>query len=263
MVGSQGRICFWQGGSLWMGRGAGRSDWHAHHAHQIAVRLAGTCLFRSDPAEPWTAFDGAIIHSQRKHEFEFDGAIAHIFVEPETAQGRALERYVSGAGISALPQDAWERIAGLLRQSGSVGETGQALVATGQAALAVLTGALAPGVPVDPRVVKAIDFAGARVREPVTLAQAASVAALSPGRFRHLFVAETGAPFRAWLLWLRLNVAIQSAMSGSSWTSAAHEAGFADSAHLTRTFKRMFGINPVELSGLTRGSGAVAGESRP
>jgi AraC family transcriptional regulator len=70
---------------------------------------------------------------------------------------------------------------------------------------------------------------------------------LSPGRFRHLFVAETGTSFRAYVLWMRLNVAIQFAMAGESWTAAAHVAGFADSAHLTRTFKRMFGMNPAAL----------------
>ena len=72
-------------------------------------------------------------------------------------------------------------------------------------------------------------------------------AALSPGRFRHLFVAHTGTSFRAYVLWTRLNVAIQFAMVGRSWTEAAHAAGFADSAHLTRTFRRMFGINPAAL----------------
>ena len=36
-------------------------------------------------------------------------------------------------------------------------------------------------------------------------------------------------------------------MQGGSWTEAAHEAGFADSAHLSRTFKRMFGMNPATL----------------
>ena len=40
-------------------------------------------------------------------------------------------------------------------------------------------------------------------------------------------------------------------MQGGSWTESAHEAGFADSAHLSRTFKRMFGMNPATLVLLT------------
>ena len=60
-------------------------------------------------------------------------------------------------------------------------------------------------------------------------------------------MAQTGTSFRAYLLWTRLNVAIQFAMAGRSWTEAAHAAGFADSAHLTRTFRRMFGMNPAAL----------------
>jgi AraC-like DNA-binding protein len=74
-----------------------------------------------------------------------------------------------------------------------------------------------------------------------------AAAALSTGRFRHLFVRETGVAFRPYVLWLRLNVAIECSMQGRSWTEAAHEAGFADSAHLSRTFRRMFGMNPATL----------------
>ena len=88
----------------------------------------------------------------------------------------------------------------------------------------------------------------ARTYAAITLDEAAAAAALSPGRFRHLFVAQTGTSFRAYVLWTRLNVAIQFAsMAGQSWTEAAHAAGFADSAHLTRTFRRMFGMNPAAL----------------
>jgi AraC-like DNA-binding protein len=36
-------------------------------------------------------------------------------------------------------------------------------------------------------------------------------------------------------------------MGGASWTDAAHEAGFADSSHLTRTHRRMFGIEPTAI----------------
>ncbi len=243
-----GRICFWQGGSLWMGRGHGRSDWHAHHAHQVAVSLDGSCLFRSSVQDEWSSFAGAVIGSQRKHQFEFEGAIAHLFVEPETPQGRALARYMTAPGISALPAAQCGQIAAMLRRAELAGEAGDAMVATGRAALSVLTDAVPARAPVDKRVIKAIEYVGFRVRAPVALADAASAAALSPGRFRHLFVQETGTPFRAYLLWLRLNVATETAMAGASWTEAAHEAGFADSAHLTRTFKRMFGFNPVDLA---------------
>ncbi len=41
-------------------------------------------------------------------------------------------------------------------------------------------------------------------------------------------------------------------MEGASVTSAAYRAGFSDSAHLTRTFRRMLGATPSELTLLKR-----------
>ena len=53
---------------------------------------------------------------------------------------------------------------------------------------------------------------------------------------------QTGLPFRTYLLWQRLTKAVELFAAGSTLTDAAHDAGFADSAHLSRTFRRMFGI---------------------
>jgi hypothetical protein len=47
-VAASGRIYFWQTGSLWIGKGQGRSEWHDHHAHQLALALDGEFRFRSD-----------------------------------------------------------------------------------------------------------------------------------------------------------------------------------------------------------------------
>src|SRR5690606_20335290 len=58
--------------------------------------------------------------------------------------------------------------------------------------------------PADPRVVKAIDAMLRRLDRPIVLAEIAAAAHLSPSRFRHLFVAETGVPFRRYVLWQRL-----------------------------------------------------------
>ncbi|NCT69091.1 MAG: helix-turn-helix domain-containing protein [Rhodanobacteraceae bacterium] len=71
---------------------------------------------------------------------------------------------------------------------------------------------------------------------------------VAPSRFRHLFVAQTGTSFRAWLLWTRVAFAMGAGMGGQSWSVAAQEAGFADSAHFSRTCRRMFGMSPAMLA---------------
>lgn len=81
----------------------------------------------------------------------------------------------------------------------------------------------------------------------LTLQQVAVAVHLSPSRLRHLFVQETGTTYRGYVLWLRSNRAVVAMMEGGRWTEAAHESGFADSAHLSRTFRRMFRISLAML----------------
>lgn len=243
-----GRVLLWQGGSLWIGRGEGRTGWHGHHAHQITLPLRGTCRIRRRADEEWTDYAAAFVPSERPHQLEMDELdVAQLFVEPETAEGRALSRRFPGtdpvpvaeserAAVLAILADAWR---------GDAGD--DALIAAGRAAVAALAGSATPPADLDPRIARSLGFIRERLRGPLSLAEVASAVALSAGRFRHLFVRETGVAFRPYVLWLRLNVAIACSMQGRSWTEAAHEAGFADSAHLSRTFRRMFGINPATL----------------
>jgi len=93
------------------------------------------------------------------------------------------------------------------------------------------------------------DHLAGRIHEAygITLEAAARIAGLSPSRARHLFVEQTGLPFRTYLLWLKIIRAVGLFSRGKSLTVAAHEAGFADSAHFSRTFKRMFGIPAAAL----------------
>jgi AraC family transcriptional regulator len=246
-VAGAGRVCFWHGGSVWIGRSVGRTEWHDHHAIQIALALDGVCLFRGASDSAWTEFDGAIVRSHRHHQFEADGVtVAQLFVEPESAEGRALrERFA--ADIAPLPEAQRASMTRLMREVCADEASADAVVAAARAAIAELAGSAAPRLGFDPRVAKAIEHVRAHLRAPLSLADAAAAAALSPSRLRHLFVQQTGTAFRAYVLWLRLLAATEAAMAGASWTQAAHEAGFADSAHLSRTFKRMFGVVPATL----------------
>jgi AraC-like DNA-binding protein len=250
-IAASGRIHFWHAGSLWIGQGRGRSEWHSHHAHQLALALDGEFRFRTERQGSWTPFEAAIVPSHCHHEFELDGTtVAHLFVEPESLEGRALTQRFGGLGLSPLPQALARTAAATLRDALRQHADADAMKAVARAAVTALAAApgSATGAPVDdPRVARALEYIRDHVRAPVSLADAAAAATLSPSRFRHLFVQETGTSFRAYLLWLRINIAIEAAMAGASWTEAAHAAGFADSAHLSRTHRRMFGIEPTAI----------------
>jgi AraC-like DNA-binding protein len=246
---ASGRVHVWHGGSVWLGKGRGRTQWHDHHALQIALALEGECRFRTQPDGPWTDFRGAIVMPHRPHQFEAgDTMMAHLFVEPETAQGRWLVRRFAGADISPLPDRDQSATAALLLGAYQ-GDTAAAdLVALARQALATLTGAPPSEDSPDTRIEQALAHIHAKLDGRITLEEVAAAVHLSPERFRHLFVAATGTTFRAYVLWSRLNTAVAAGMGGQSWTQAAHSAGFADSAHLNRTFKRMFGIVPTTIA---------------
>src|SRR5262249_15560192 len=79
----------------------------------------------------------------------------------------------------------------------------------------------------------------------VTLAQ---FAGLSHSRFMHLFTQAVGAPLRPYLRWLRVQRAACELVDGARISTAAHRAGFADAAHLNRTFRRMLGMTPSYIA---------------
>lgn len=76
---------------------------------------------------------------------------------------------------------------------------------------------------------------------------AARHAGLSISRFGHLFREETGLPFRRYRLWRRMATVARVVSTGRSLTDAAFEAGFASSAHLSASFRQLFGLAPSTL----------------
>lgn len=244
-----GRIYFWQGGSLWIGRGGGRTQWHAHHAHQIVLVPDGTFRFRTQNAGAWQSFEGALVPSHCTHQFEVDDIpMAHLFVEPESRAGRALGERFGASAVSPLPGAQARAAARVLFEAFESTPAREPMVDAAERVVSGLCGATTEtDKALDPRLVQALAYIRANVRNRLALGDVAAAVSLSDSRFRHLFVAQTGTSFRAYLLWLRINLAIESVMAGASWTEAAHDAGFADSAHLTRTHKRVFGIEPSAI----------------
>lgn len=96
----------------------------------------------------------------------------------------------------------------------------------------------------DSRIEQAILVLKRSLPESKSAAELAQAVGLSEHRFMHLFKDELGLPVRRYTLWLRLHAAARQLRNGGTLTDAAHAAGFSDSAHLSRTFKEMFGVQP-------------------
>ena len=98
----------------------------------------------------------------------------------------------------------------------------------------------------DARIEQAIAYLHQHSERIVALEEIAEHCHLSPSRFQHLFKNTTGMSYRRAQRWNKLTQALPY-LGQKSLTELAHEAGFADSAHFSRTFKENFGFYPREV----------------
>ena len=244
-----GRILLWRGGSLWIGRGGAPTDFHSHHALQLTLAFPGSSYRLRRRGGQWAPYAASIVAAQLVHSFDARGQyVATIFIEPESTWGQLSQHRYRDTGIAALPSDMFVAEANALATAYAARTTDAELIGLARAAIARLCGEQAkPGTALDPRIERAIARVRSHLDRVVPLREVAASVHLSPERFRHLFLAQTGVRYRTYVLWLRLEVALASYVQGHSLTHAAQAGGFADSAHLSRTFKKMFGITAASV----------------
>ncbi|MEA3013166.1 MAG: hypothetical protein QOD42_1711 [Sphingomonadales bacterium] len=240
-----------QGVSVWVldaPDGFGDAGFHAHHAIQITASLAGALTLTS--ADETLTAPILAVAADARHKFDAHGLLAFVFVEPESRLGRGLtESLFRGPALVAVDSADAARHLEPLRATFDAPPGKGALLGAGRAAAEALAPAMPARLP-DPRIQRIIDYAAAHLEEPLGLAGASAGVHLSPSRLRHLFVEQTGLAFKTYLLWLRLVSAVALYSEGKSLTEAAHAAGFSDSAHFSRIFRRTFGLPATTLTRL-------------
>jgi AraC-like DNA-binding protein len=239
----------WDGGFLAMGESGGPVPPHDHHAMQVAIPLDGRVALRVEDGD-WREYTAIMVRPDLTHSFNGLGnLVAMLFVDPETIEGRWLMRTIGDAVVADVPPARLDPCVASLR---SLWEDPTDAVTTARVIdgiVRTLCTGPRPLRTLDPRILRALEFV--RTADVASLSQeeVASKVFLSGSRFAHLFKEQLGLPFRRYLLWRKLTRAMLMVIRGKTLSAAAHAAGFADSAHLTRTCTQMFGIAPSHLIG--------------
>ena len=106
------------------------------------------------------------------------------------------------------------------------------------------------GSTIDRRLTDALEQLAENPRE-LRIAEIAMQLGLSDSRLRYLARHHLGFPLTTWMLWRKLDRAARALYDGESLVDASLIGGFSDQAHFSRTMRRMFGITPGALQGLT------------
>ncbi|MGK8523036.1 helix-turn-helix domain-containing protein [Nocardia asteroides] len=220
---------------------------HHHAAAQLILGIEGAVGLRDDSGGHWQGRT-ALIPPGVSHETEGAATGLLVFADAQSPLGRALTACVHRTGEAVDSVTAWSRAAlPLLDFEADSDRDPQELA---HAALRVLTdGALPLGAARHPALRNALELLPVLLDGPLRLTQLAAAVGLSASRLGHLFREELGLAFPPYLRWARLRQAMDHARRGGTLTAAAHAAGFADSAHLTRVCHEMFGLTPSELTG--------------
>ncbi len=222
---------------------------HSHYAMQLSFGENDGICFRPEDPVTWTAYEGTVISSRQPHAMDASTVTtsATMLIEQESPAGRALENRFGANGISSVSRTELGEAAASLFATWRQHKSGDETAAAARRVVSLVAGTPDTTTEYDERILRAISYINQNLGGPITLEAVAKEAFLSPTRFRHVFVEQTGTALRPYVLWRRFLRAWSLVRDGATLSTAAHEAGFSDAAHLTRTSQKMFGFAPSAL----------------
>lgn len=222
---------------------------HHHGAIQIMLSLDQHFSIKIDDAD-WRETKAVLIDTHIPHQLKnLPGLLVSLSIVPERTRGKNLQKYIlKGAPVQYLDhldltiyqdkfQECYDRQYNCPRAFRIVEE-----MIDDQTGVKEYLG------PIDDRIQSVINWIQQNLSMPISAHKLAQGVYLSEDRFLHLFKEQLGLPLRQYIRYQRIMTATMAFIGGKSLTEAAYEAGFADSAHFTRTFVEMNGVKPSEVA---------------
>lgn len=209
---------------------------HAHWASQLTIALEGTVDFEAGGSARRSS-KAVYLSSKVEHRL-LAGFVCSIYFDPLSQSSLEALGQGSPAGWAALSEDQLPAELRTLSASTDLRALihSDALRVTARSAVA------------DPRFRDIVHEIASHLRDGEdpdrnTLARRV---ALSPTRFSHWFVEQSGMPLRSYKKWLKLRMAVEALLDGEKPTDAAMRAGFSDLAHMSRAFSESFGLTYLD-----------------
>jgi AraC-like DNA-binding protein len=217
---------------------------HRHFTASLCFSPDGEFRVRADGTAGWQSYRGLLVAPNVEQEMDARGCLMAILqIDPETdAYARIAHRFDKHGKLHALPDELTASLAAHLAEL--LGREPFDPIELWERVVASLEDPTGARRSLDPRIQKVLDILKQDFLAAPTAGALAEKIGLSEGRLIHLFSEQMGLPLRRYVLWLRLRDVLLSLAEGASLTEAAHAAGFADSAHMSRTFRDMFGVRP-------------------
>src|SRR5262245_15672475 len=220
---------------------------HAHHAMHFVLAVDGELRVRTTDRGRWTTAAGVLTAPDVPHAIDACGRDqVVIFFDPESDVGAALRPALSGPVRLISKAERAELVRSVEDPLSFASADGHEWTHRAADTLGLLRRQSRPVVhPVVRELLERLRKSG--VEDDTSLDGLAAAVGLSPSRLMHVFTESIGIPLRSYLAWLRVQRSACAILAGASVTEAAHVAGFADTPHLSRTFKRTLGFPPSAL----------------
>ncbi len=237
---------FWTGGYFHIGRVTDNVV-HTHHAIQISIGIEGGFTVSTEESE--LRSHGLLIGPDVPHCVNGgENQLGTLMIDAETTPAKLLvEKYLKGKTTHVLGKrvvtSVLASIPKFIRYHG-IQDCYQASEVIKYILGKLVDSSSENQRSVDSRIPAVLDFINNLEIKKVSTKTIARQVYLSETRLIHLFKNEIGIPIRRYLLWSRIQDAMKLMSKGTPITEAAYQAGFSDSAHLTRSVKKTYGVPP-------------------
>jgi AraC family transcriptional regulator, arabinose operon regulatory protein len=242
-------LFLWDGLILFVGDGI-ETNSRNHHAMQIAISADKPLSMKAKNGN-WNNYNSLLISPNCSNQLKADDCrIIYICVDPLTNLAKKIKlKFLDSALYNPLPMELTGKFVKDLTKLLDQQDNCKLIFNILMRLLFDLSGneSVSLGLSMDKRIIKVVNLIKQTDKKSLSLKFLSESVFLSENRLIQLFKKQVGISIRRYILWNRLNLAVEKIKNMEPLTDAAYSSGFSNPSHFNVTFLKMFGISLPEL----------------